>query len=74
MAPVRGPHRYVSPDGGQIVWVEMTITPLGADATGQPLHLCTVDDITERRLSEGVRTRDSSTSSSRAPTTSRPPT
>ena len=51
----RVPQRYVSPDG-QIVWVEMTITPLGADATGQPLHLCTVDDITERRLSE-VRTK-----------------
>ena len=44
----RVPQRYVTPTS-DIIWVEMTITPLGTDATGQLLHLCTVDDITHRR-------------------------
>jgi diguanylate cyclase (GGDEF)-like protein/PAS domain S-box-containing protein len=51
----RVPQRYVTHDG-RVVWVEMTITPLGSDASGQPLHLCTVDDVTDRRQSE-IRTQ-----------------
>lgn len=43
--------RYVTPSG-DVVWCDMTITPLGTDATGHPIHLCTVDDITKRRAAE----------------------
>ncbi len=49
--PHRLPKRYVRPDG-TIVWVEVSIAPIGLGAGGEPEHLCIVDDITERRSTE----------------------
>ncbi len=45
----RVPKRYVRPDGS-IVWIEMSIAPLDAVDVTTPMHLCMIDDISERRL------------------------
>jgi PAS domain S-box-containing protein len=43
--------RYIRPDGS-IVWVGMTIAPLRVEKNISPRHLCMIDDITDRKLTE----------------------
>ena len=43
--------RYVRPDGS-LVWVNMTLVPVSAEAGADPRHLCTVEDITEAKLAQ----------------------
>jgi PAS domain S-box-containing protein len=43
--------RYIRPDGS-VVWVGMTIAPLRMEQNISPRHLCMIDDITERKLTE----------------------
>ncbi len=49
--PYRLPKRYVRPDGST-VHIEMSIAPLGAGPDGEPEHLCIIDDISDRRMTE----------------------
>jgi PAS domain S-box-containing protein len=43
--------RYVKPNG-EIVWVNMTIAPVGVGKSGAPMHLAMIEDITERKKAE----------------------
>jgi PAS domain S-box-containing protein len=43
--------RYSKPDG-TIVWVNKTITPFKIDDKANPLHLCMIEDITNRKEAE----------------------
>lgn len=43
--------RYFKPDG-TIVWISMTIAPVEVEKDSEPLHLCMVEDITERIKNE----------------------
>ena len=43
--------RYVRPDGS-LVWIGMTIAPLHVAERTRPLHLCMIQDITERLKAE----------------------
>jgi diguanylate cyclase (GGDEF)-like protein/PAS domain S-box-containing protein len=49
-ASYRMPKRYLRPDG-TMVWVEMSLAPL-EPVDGHRMHLCMIDDITERRSGE----------------------
>jgi PAS domain S-box-containing protein len=48
--------RYVKPDGCH-VWINMTISPLTVEDKTKPLHLCMIEDITEKKNSEKDITR-----------------
>jgi len=43
--------RYLQPDG-TIVWINMTVAPLGVKDESTPHHLCMIEDITERKQTE----------------------
>ena len=43
--------RYLHPDG-KAVWIDMTISPLQVEDKAHPRHLCMIQDITERKLTE----------------------
>ena len=43
--------RYVRPDNS-FVWINMTITPLNENADNRSRHLCMIEDITERKVTE----------------------
>jgi PAS domain S-box-containing protein len=48
--------RYIKPDGSH-VWINMTISPLTVEDQNKPLHLCTIEDISEKKNSEKDLTR-----------------
>jgi PAS domain S-box-containing protein len=43
--------RYIKPNG-EVVWVNMTIAPVGASKSGVPMHLTMIEDITETKKAE----------------------
>jgi diguanylate cyclase (GGDEF)-like protein/PAS domain S-box-containing protein len=43
--------RYLHPDG-TAVWIDMTISPLRVEDKAHPLHLCMIQDITERKAAD----------------------
>lgn len=43
--------RFIKPDGS-IVWTNMKISPLLGLAPGNPMHICLIEDITERKKTE----------------------
>lgn len=43
--------RYIKPDDS-IVWVQMAIAPVDSGDPARPRHLCMIEDITTRRMSE----------------------
>ncbi|MCF8363861.1 MAG: PAS domain S-box protein, partial [Prolixibacteraceae bacterium] len=43
--------RYIKPNG-EVVWVNMTVAPVGSNQKGAPMHLAMVEDITEKKKSE----------------------
>jgi PAS domain S-box-containing protein len=43
--------RYIRPDG-TFVWISMTIAPIYVKDKANPLHLCMIEDITERKKME----------------------
>ncbi|MEI8208185.1 MAG: PAS domain S-box protein [Methylococcales bacterium] len=43
--------RYVRPDNS-FVWINMTIAPLNENADNRSRHLCMIEDITERKVTE----------------------
>jgi len=43
--------RYIRPDNSH-VWINMTIAPLNENADSRRLHLCMIEDITERKVAE----------------------
>jgi diguanylate cyclase (GGDEF)-like protein/PAS domain S-box-containing protein len=45
--------RYIKPDGS-IVWIDMSIVPFKAMESVNPLRLCMIEDITQRKLSEAA--------------------
>jgi PAS domain S-box-containing protein len=48
--------RYIKTDGSH-VWINMTISPLTVEDKNKPLHLCMIEDITEKKNSEKDLTR-----------------
>lgn len=46
--------RYIHPDDST-VWINMTIAPLNVEDKTKPRHLCMIEDISERKLSESER-------------------
>ncbi|MFL6659393.1 MAG: EAL domain-containing protein [Massilia sp.] len=45
--------RLVRPDGS-VVWIDMSIAKIDAEANAQPLHLCMIEDVTEKKQSEAL--------------------
>ena len=43
--------RYIKPDG-EVVWVNITVTPFHATEFGEHCHLCMIEDITSRKKAE----------------------
>jgi PAS domain S-box-containing protein len=48
--------RYLHPDG-TVVWISMTIASIQVEDKTHPLHLCMIDDITERKQTEQEKRR-----------------
>jgi diguanylate cyclase (GGDEF)-like protein/PAS domain S-box-containing protein len=45
--------RLVRPDGS-VVWIDMSVAAIEKEAKVQPLHLCMIEDVTEKRKSEAL--------------------
>ncbi|SHH66648.1 EAL domain-containing protein [Massilia sp. CF038] len=45
--------RLIRPDGA-VVWVDMSIAKIETEAKAQPLHLCMIEDVTEKKKSEAM--------------------
>jgi diguanylate cyclase (GGDEF)-like protein/PAS domain S-box-containing protein len=45
--------RLVRPDGS-VVWIDMSMAAIDTGANAQPLHLCMIEDVTEKRKSEAL--------------------
>jgi diguanylate cyclase (GGDEF)-like protein/PAS domain S-box-containing protein len=45
--------RLMRPDGS-VVWIDMAMAAIDAGANAQPLHLCMIEDVTEKRKSEAL--------------------
>ncbi|MES2321351.1 MAG: EAL domain-containing protein [Pseudomonadota bacterium] len=45
--------RLMRPDGS-LVWIEMSMAAIDNAANGQPLHLCMIEDVTEKKKSEAM--------------------
>ncbi|MES2019179.1 MAG: EAL domain-containing protein [Pseudomonadota bacterium] len=45
--------RLVRPDGS-VVWIDMSIAKIDAGSTALPLHLCMIEDVTEKKKSEAM--------------------
>ena len=45
--------RLLRPDG-TVVWIDMSIAPIDTEAGAQPLHLCMIEDVTEKKKSEAM--------------------
>ena len=43
--------RLIRPDGS-LVWINMTIAPMQVDNSNEPLHLCMMEDITQRKIKD----------------------
>jgi len=54
MAQFRVPKRYLRPDGSA-VWIEMSIAALTGGDDAEGVHLCMIDDITDRRIADAHR-------------------
>ena len=45
--------RLMRPDGS-VVWIDMSMAAIDAGADAQPLHLCMIEDVTEKRKTEAL--------------------
>ncbi len=45
--------RLMRPDGS-LVWIEMSMAAIDTGASAQPLHLCMIEDVTEKKKSEAM--------------------
>ncbi|MES2317939.1 MAG: EAL domain-containing protein [Pseudomonadota bacterium] len=45
--------RLMRPDGA-VVWIDMSIAKIETEAGAQPLHLCMIEDVTEKKKSEAM--------------------
>jgi diguanylate cyclase (GGDEF)-like protein/PAS domain S-box-containing protein len=54
----RGPgfktSRRLSRPDGSVVWIDMSIAKIETEAGAQPLHLCMIEDVTEKKKSEAM--------------------
>jgi diguanylate cyclase (GGDEF)-like protein/PAS domain S-box-containing protein len=45
--------RLVRPDGS-VVWIDMSIAKIETESNARPLHLCMIEDVTEKKQSEAL--------------------
>ncbi len=45
--------RLIRPDGS-VVWIDMSIARIETEAKARPLHLCMIEDVTEKKKSEAL--------------------
>jgi len=45
--------RLMRPDGA-VVWIDMAVAAIETESTAEPLHLCMIEDVTEKKQSEAL--------------------